>query len=242
MTSLVETVHLSSSNASSKDHHGSFTCRLGTTLHHVRSIELAAASVPNTFESIRDGETLILNTGGSDITVALTAGAFTSATIKTMLKTQLEAVDSGRTYTVDFSNTTFKLSIARDSGTFTLRSSSDRVARVLGLSQTAGSAASSLVAAEAAQLGLNAIVIGSKALRNPLMGERAGTFVVHQQTGSGGITNYKSSDYRQIVTFPSPIRVLSAIDIQLLSVFPTDGVMDPGHPVDLTLRISHEPR
>lgn len=243
MATQIETVHISSSNASARNHHGHFTAKLGAHLHHVSAVELAAASIPNTFHSVRASEKLLLNIGGSDLNVTVAAGCYTSSTILSALKSALETADASVTYTVTYSQTTFRLTIARSTGTFTIRAGSARVARVLGFPQTAGSAAAAVTATDPAALGVNCVILASRALRNPLLGERSGCFSLHLTEGAGGVTNFASNkDYRCLIQFQSPIRLLSEIDIMLQSVHVQDGLLDPdGHPMDLTLRISHQP-
>ena len=104
-----------------------------------------------------------------------------------MTSLALEGVDAGRTYTVTYDNSTFRIRVARDTGTFTLRAGSKRVSRVLGFSETAGTAAAALTASAPAQLGVNSIILASRALRSSLLGERAGFAVVHLTEGSGGV-------------------------------------------------------
>jgi hypothetical protein len=223
-------------------HHGFFKVNLGRVLQHVSAISVEAASIPNTFESVRTGERLVLNVGATDVQVPLTAGSYTSTSVLTMLKTALEEVDSGRTYTVTYDNSTFRIKVARDTGTFTLRAGSKRVSRVLGFSETAGTAAAALTASAPAQLGVNSIILASRALRSSLLGERAGFAVVHLTEGSGGVVNYTRNQYSNMIHLVTPIRTLESIDIMLQTVHQEDGIMDPqGLPVDITLRISHEP-
>jgi hypothetical protein len=244
MTSI-STVHLSSSNATQRKSHGDFVVDLGgTTLRDVTAVELASASLPNTFANVQSDDKLtVVITGGATLTVALDAGSYTSTSILTQLKTVLDAADSDSdgVYTCTYSDSTFRLSIQRQGATtFTVAPSSNRLARVLGYPTTPESAANPQGAPSAAELGMNTVIVASKALRNPILGGRAATFVITQSEGSGGVSIYKSSDYRQLHVFPTPIRNLSAIDIKLLCIHEDPGVLDTqGFPVDLVLRLTH---
>jgi hypothetical protein len=240
----ISTVHLSSSNATTRESHGDFTVALGSTLRDVTAVELASASLPNTFANVLAGDQLIVAiTGGATLTVALDEGSFTSTSILAQLKGKLDAADSDAdgVYTCTYSDSAFRLSIARQgSTTFTVTPSSARLARVLGYPLTAESAANPQVAPSAAELGLNSVIVASKALRNPILGGRAATFVITQSEGSGGVSIYKSSDYRQLHHFQTPIRNLDRIDIKLLCVHADQGVLSTqGFPIDLVLRLTH---
>ena len=93
-----------------------------------------------------------------------------------------------------------------------------------------------------AQLGLNTVLIASRSLRNPVLGENAATFLIVQKEGSGGVTVYTSNEYRQLHRYRTPIRTLDRVDIKLMSVFADEGTLSTqGFPVDLVLRITHTP-
>jgi hypothetical protein len=57
--------------------------------------------------------------GAAELTATLTAGSYTGTSLATEIKTRLDA--AGGTYTVDYSETTGKFTIARAAGNFTLR-------------------------------------------------------------------------------------------------------------------------
>lgn len=57
--------------------------------------------------------------GGAELTATLTAGTYNGQTLATEVKTQLDA--AGGTYTVSYTETTGKFTIARAAGNFTLR-------------------------------------------------------------------------------------------------------------------------
>lgn len=242
MTS-VETIHLSSSSATQKVHDGDFTVLLGATLHNIEAVELASCALPNTFLTIRDTEKLaVAITGSSTPTISLTPGSYTSTSVLTMLKSVLDAGDSAGTYTCTFDSSTFKLKITRDSGTFQLLPNTARVSRVLGFPLTPAAAAASQTGTEVAQLGLNTVLIASRSLRNPVLGENAATFLIVQKEGSGGVTVYTSNEYRQLHRYRTPIRTLDRVDIKLMSAYADEGTLSTqGFPVDLVLRITHTP-
>lgn len=57
--------------------------------------------------------------GGAELTATLTAGSYTGTSLATEVKTQMDA--AGGTYTVSYSESTGKFTIARAAGNFTLR-------------------------------------------------------------------------------------------------------------------------
>jgi hypothetical protein len=72
-----------------------------------------------TVKEITAGGFIDFDEGGAELTATLTAGSYTGTSLATEVKTQLDA--AGGTYTVDYSETTGKFTIARGAGNFTLR-------------------------------------------------------------------------------------------------------------------------
>lgn len=100
------------------------------------------------FEVTTSNNKLYIN-DGSDLTITLTAGSYTYATLATHIQTQLNASSSNWTVTYN-SSTTFKFTIARSSGTAVLRKSqtSNAAWDMLGFSGNSDISGSPFVADE----------------------------------------------------------------------------------------------
>ncbi len=108
-------------DSKNKSNPSNFTYGLTRVLLDVYSIELESCSIPIEFWAFRSGknEFRITDSGGSDITVTITPGNYTSTTILTELKTRLE-VASIDTYTITHSDSTNKITIVSSNAAFVI--------------------------------------------------------------------------------------------------------------------------
>lgn len=101
------------------------------------------------FTVVSSNKVLYVNDGG-DLTITLTEGSYTYATLATHIQTKLNASSSNWTCSYDFAGSTFKFTISRSSGTAHLRLSSttDAAWDMLGFTGTTDLTTSPFVAME----------------------------------------------------------------------------------------------
>ena len=93
----------------------SYKLKLPATLYNVTSAVLRTAEIPSSFyvfASARNNTTLTVSVGGVTQTLTIPDGNYTFATMSTALSTALTAAYPGNTFTVTFSESSYKLTLA----------------------------------------------------------------------------------------------------------------------------------
>ena len=118
---IVDSRHRESGSTSSTN----FTVQLSTPIEDIVRVDLDYAIIPTTFYNITSSNnTITFVQSGSPSTTRtaiLTVGSYTSTSLATEAKTQLDANGAGITYTITYSTTTFKFTITLSSGSVTLK-------------------------------------------------------------------------------------------------------------------------
>jgi hypothetical protein len=111
-----------------------FIVKLPNRLVGVSAIEISSAQIPTSFNTINSSNnTLIVNTGGGDISVAVNEGNYIGVDLANELKTKLNAVSTN--WDVSYSNITYKFTFTRGVGTFIIKPSGT-INKILGLTST----------------------------------------------------------------------------------------------------------
>lgn len=90
-------------------------------IQNVAFMKVIEAEIPMSYYTINSTNNTFTLTEGSSVTVTITPGNYTSASLSTTLQAALNAVSpTPKTYTVTFSSLTQKFTITASAGTFTL--------------------------------------------------------------------------------------------------------------------------
>lgn len=115
---LVDSFKRTSASASSTD----FTINLDHSFDHVTEVQLGFAELPDIIYNITSSNNIMHWTQNADPTktCTLSAGLYSASALATEVQTKMNAAGSGEVYTVTYSTTTFKFTIAVNASTMIL--------------------------------------------------------------------------------------------------------------------------
>lgn len=221
---LVDSFKRTSASASSTD----FTIILDHSFDHVTEVQLGFAELPDIVYNITSSNNILQWTfSGVPHTTTLTAGLYSASALATEVQTDMNASGGGEVYTVTYSTTTFKFTIAVGAGTmfiqFALASSPYRE---LGFTAATTSTSASLTSTNAVSLerpvALNISIRQFDATLNLGIGtggnNKTGVgscFVVPLSLGSGAINIFKPYCSINKRKFSAAAPNFSSLDVRL---------------------------